>query len=233
MGRRNKLQKFAEIVDFSNVYENVNQHQQDNVMLQRGHGDSREMRGTWAAGHFNNDNPVILELACGRGEYSLALARSNPNTNYIGVDVKGARIWQGAKIAIEENLANVAFVRTRIEMIRSFFTPTEVDEVWITFPDPFLRESKEERRLTSHSFLARYKEIVKPGGLLHLKTDDPTLFDFSMETLTECEFLDMEYSKDDIYASALDFSELEHKTYYEKMHLQKQRTIKYIRCRFK
>ena len=233
MGRRNKLQKFAEILNFDNVYENVNQHIQDNTMLLRGPGNSAEMKGTWSAEHFKNNNPIVLELACGRGEYSLALGRSNPEINYIGIDVKGARIWQGANIAIDENITNVAFVRTRIEMIKSFFTPGEVDEIWITFPDPFLKESKEERRLTSHSFLARYKEVVKPGGLLHLKTDDPTLFDFSMETLTECEFLDMEYCKDDIYASTLDYPELEHKTYYEKMHLQKQRTIKYIRCRFK
>lgn len=233
MGRRNKLQKFAEIVDFANVYENVNQHQQDNTMLLRGHGDSHEMKGRWASEHFQNTNPIILELACGRGEYSLALAKSNPDTNYIGIDVKGARIWQGAKNAIADNLPNVAFVRTRIEMIKSFFAPSEVAEVWITFPDPFLKESKEERRLTSHSFLNRYKEVVKPEGLIHLKTDDPTLYAFSMETLTACEFLDMEYNKDGIYSAPLDFPELEHKTYYEKMHLEKQRTIKYIRCRFK
>jgi len=232
MGRRNKLQKFAEILTFPNVYENINQDDPDNIQLQVAQGQMVEMKGRWSTDHFHNNNPLILECACGRGEYSIALARSYQDTNFIGVDVKGARIWQGAKIATADGLDNVAFLRTRIERIEGFFGADEVSEIWITFPDPFLRESKSDRRLTSPPFLNRYKSIVKKGGILHLKTDDPTLYEFSMETLTECPFIEIEYNNDDIYGAPLAYSELEHKTYYESMHLKAEKTIKYIRCRF-
>lgn len=230
MTRRNKLQKFAEVLTYPNVYENFDH---TNKIVVRDPETQLEIRGKWNSFHFQNENPLTLELACGRGEYSLALARDYPERNFVGVDIKGARIWKGATIAIEENLTNVAFLRSRIEMIGDYFAPDEVDEVWITFPDPFLRESKENNRLTSPLFLDRYRPIAKPGGLLHLKTDDPTLYEYSLETLGSCDFLDMEYTKDDIYAEPLDFPELAYKTYYERMHLDKQRTIKYIRCRFK
>lgn len=233
MGRRNKLQKFADLITFSNVYENMHQEDPSNTSLLAADNLSLEMKGKWLSDHFKNTNPLVLELACGRGEYSIALAQQYKAQNFIGVDIKGARIWQGSRIASAANLDNVAFLRTRIEMIDSFFEQEEVSEIWITFPDPFLKESKSDRRLTSAPFLARYKNIIQKGGLIHLKTDDPTLYEYSMETLEECPFLTIDYHCDDIYAQALEYDVLEYKTYYEKMHLQRNRTIKYIRCSVK
>jgi len=230
MGRRNKLQKFADLLTFDNVYENIHQDDPNNTFLLAAPNTNVELRGKWQSQHFKNDNPIVLELACGRGEYSIALAEQYPDINFIGVDIKGARIWQGSRIAKAAELQNVAFLRTRIEMINSFFESGEVSEIWITFPDPFLRESKSDRRLTSQPFLDRYRKIIKNEGILHLKTDDPTLYEYSMETLENCSFVNIDYHKDDIYNSALAYDELEYKTYYEKQHLQKGRTIKYIRC---
>lgn len=226
MARRNKLKKFNELLSFSNVYENYDPR---NPRLLANETDEVDLKGKWVSSHFKNDNPLVLELACGRGEYSLALAEANPNINYIGVDIKGARIWQGAKIAREKQLDNVAFLRTRIEQINLFFAKDEVDEIWITFPDPFLRKSKSNRRLTSLPFLNRYKDILKKGGIIHLKTDDPTLYEFSQEQFEECPFINVLYDRDDIYAQPLDFEELKFKTYYEKQHLEKKRKIKYIK----
>lgn len=228
MARRNKLQKFNDLLSFTNVYEN---YDPTHPKLLANETDEVDLKGKWKSDHFKNDNPLVLELACGRGEYSLALAKDNPEVNYIGVDVKGARIWKGAKIAQQENLDNVAFVRTRIEQIDLFFGEGEVDEIWITFPDPFLRKSKANRRLTSLQFLNRYKNIIKKGGIIHLKTDDPTLYEFSQEQFQECDFVEVLYDRDDIYAQPLDFKELEYKTYYEKQHLEKNRKIKYIKVK--
>ena len=228
MAKRNKLKKFNDLLSFSNVYENYDPR---NPRLMANEFDEVELKGKWKEKHFGNNNPLVLELACGRGEYALALARENPDKNYLGLDVKGARIWKGASIAIEEGLDNVAFLRTRIEQINLFFDKAEVDEIWITFPDPFLRKSKANRRLTSMQFLNRYKDILKDGGIIHLKTDDPTLYEFSQEQFEECDFVEVLYDRDDIYAQPLDFKELEHKTYYEKQHLEDKRTIKYIKVR--
>lgn len=223
------MQKFADILSYSNVYENFKAHQPDNELLVAKPGAEVKMKGRWAADHFGNTNPIILELACGRGEYTVALAQQNPDKNYIGVDVKGARIWQGSRNATAFGLANVAFLRTRIEMIASFFALGEVSEIWITFPDPFLKDSKSDRRLTSHPFLERYSKILVSGGTIHLKTDDPTLYDYSLETLNESPLVDILYQKSDIYAEPLDYTELEYKTYYEQMHIKAKKTIKYIR----
>jgi tRNA (guanine-N7-)-methyltransferase len=228
MARRNKLKKFNDLLSFSNVYENYDPTEPKLLVNET---DEVDLKGKWRSDHFKNNNPLVLELACGRGEYSLALARENPDVNYIGVDIKGARIWKGATIAQEENLRNVAFLRTRIEQINLFFSKDEVDEIWITFPDPFLRNSKANRRLTSLQFLSRYKEILKTEGIIHLKTDDPTLYEFSQEQFEECSFIKVLYDRDDIYAQPLDFDELKHKTYYEKQHLEKERKIKYIRAK--
>lgn len=228
MARRNKLKKFNDLLSFSNVYENYDPKA---PKLLANETDEVDLKGKWTTEHFKNENPLVLELACGRGEYSLALAEANPKVNYIGVDIKGARIWKGAKIAQENNLNNVAFLRTRIEQINLFFDKDEVDEVWITFPDPFLKKGKSNRRLTSMQFLNRYKDILKQGGLIHLKTDDPTLYEFSQEQFEECPFIEVLYDRDDIYAKPLDFDALKFKTYYEKQHLEKKRKIKYIRAR--
>jgi tRNA (guanine-N7-)-methyltransferase len=227
MSTRNKLMKFAEVLSFPNVYENFNPRQ---PRLTASEGVYIDLKGKWASDHFKNNNPIVLELACGRGEYSLALAKENPNKNYIGVDIKGARIWKGASIALNEEIHNVAFLRTRIEQVQLFFGPQEVDEIWITFPDPFLRKSKSNRRLTSIPFLDRYHPIFKENGILHLKTDDPTLYEFSLETLDTHPAYHITYHSDDIYSGPLYTSALNYKTYYEKMHLEDGRTIKYIQA---
>ena len=226
MSNRNKLQKFEELRSFPNYY----QHEvTDEPLLTTVNGHRLAMKGQWARLHFNNNQPITLELACGRGEYAVALATSYPNTNFIGVDIKGARIWQGAGRAIKAGLTNIAFLRTRIEMINLFFAKGEVSEIWITFPDPFLRPSKADRRLTSHPFLARYRELLKPGGIIHLKTDDRQLYEFTLEVVAETADAKLLYHNDDIYAADLPFQELSTKTYYENMHLQAGKTIKYIR----
>ena len=151
----------------------------------------------------------------------------------MGLDIKGARIWQGASIAQEENLQNVAFLRTRIELIGLFFAEQEIDEIWITFPDPFLRESKSNNRLTSNPFLDRFKPLLKKDGIINLKTDSTELYDFTMETLAERTDIELIYHNDDIYSGDLYMEELEFKTYYEHMHLKNEKTIKFVRFRFK
>ena len=228
MSRRNKLQKFAEVLSFPNVYENFDAK---NPVLTGTGGVEVDLKGKWAQQHFSNDNPITLELACGKGDYTLGLARQFPERNFIGVDIKGARIWRGAKTALEEGLTNAAFLRTRIELIARFFEKGEVSEIWITFPDPFLRKSKANRRLTSDHFLEQYKRILANGGLVHLKTDEPNLYDFTLEVLAENKDYTLLYHDDDIYSKALPMPELELKTFYEKQHLAAGKTIKYIRFR--
>ena len=225
MARRNKLKKFAEVLSFPNVYENFDIEKGELIGIG---GKTFELKGKWCSDHFKNDHPLVLELACGRGEYTNGLAAMYPNQNYIGVDIKGARIWRGAKNAIEQNLPNAAYLRTRIEKIASFFGKEEIDEIWITFPDPFLK--KPNRRLTSMTFLPEYQKILKPNGLIHLKTDSTELYEFTMEeVLPNQNIVKLLYHDDDIYNKPLPLPELDFKTYYERMHLANEKTIKYIR----
>jgi len=226
MSKRNKLQKFAELLTFPNVYENYDAKDPKLVGL---NGAPVQRKGQWRSQHFENENPIVLELACGRGEYTLALARRYPEQNFIGVDIKGARIWKGAKIALEEELNNVAFLRTRIEQIACFFEEDEVDEIWITFPDPFLRKSKANRRPTSPNFLDAYRKFLKKDRIVHLKTDEPNLYEYTLDVLKEQQDYEIVYHNSDIYAGDLPLEELEVKTYYEKMHLRAGKTIKYVR----
>lgn len=223
---RNKLEKFAELMACPNVYENRT-HDNEKPTLEQ-EGVFYELKGQWNEKHFKKKQPIILELACGRGEYTLGLARMFPNYNFIGVDIKGARIHQGATIALTENLQNVAFLRSRIEQIEAFLEAGEISEIWITFPDPFLRDSKENRRLTSPPFLERYRRFLKPNGLIHLKTDSDVLYDFTIETLRNDEKTTLLYQNEDIYSHDLIAPALSLKTYYEKMHLKAGKTIKYI-----
>ena len=226
MGRKNKLSKFAEVLSFPNVYEcyNVQQPSLVGVGMQE-----VDLKGRWQEAHFKNGNPITLELACGGGEYTVALARQFPDRNFIGVDVKGNRIWKGAKKALEEGLSNAAFLRTRIEIIDHFFAPGEVDEIWITFPDPFPRSSKVNRRLTSPFFLEKYRQILRPGGFVHLKHDDPDFYRFTLDTIAADPRCTLLYADDDIYAHPLPYPELGIQTLYEKMHLEAGKTIKYAR----
>ena len=229
MSRRNKLQKFAELLTLPNVYESFDAADPKLTGL---YGEDIDLKGQWAATHFNNDHPITLELACGRGEYTLALAREYPDRNFIGVDIKGARIYQGAKVAQVEALTNAAFLRTRIERIACFFAPHEISEIWITFPDPFLRKSKSNRRLTAPNFLDHYRRFLRPDGHLHLKTDDDTLYEFTLETLSKRHDVELLEAHSDIYDGPLPIPELRFKTYYEAKHLAAGKTIKYIRFRF-
>lgn len=226
MAKRNKLAKFAEVLNLRNVVENFDPT--DPVLI-IGPGEEIVLNGKWSKEFFKNDNPITLELACGRGEYSLALGKSYPDRNFLGVDIKGARIWRGARNAIDWELDNVGFLRTKIELIEEFFNEDEVDEIWITFPDPF--HAKPNRRLTNPVFLDRYRKFLKDGGILNLKTDDDLLYEYSMEQLSAYEHAEILYHNDDIYSSELVTQDLEHKTYYEHMHLEKNKTIKYIKVR--
>lgn len=191
-----------------------------------------ERKGQWAQTHFGNLNPITLELACGRGEYTVDLARQYPDRNFIGVDIKGARIWKGAKIALAEGLTNAAFLRTRIEAIDHFFAAGEIAEIWITFPDPFLKKGKANRRLTAPRFLQRYRNILQPTGHIHLKTDSQELYIWTQETLAQQPAVSVAYHDDDIYSKPLPLAELRTETYYEKMHKDLGKTITYTRFSF-
>ncbi len=228
MSGRNKLQKFAQVLQMPNVYESFEPTKPE---LTGVNGSKVDLRGNWARGHFSNDRPITLELACGRGEYTLDLARQYPDRNFIGVDIKGARIWQGAKIALAEGLDNAAFLRTRIEVISHFFAPGEVEEIWITFPDPFLKKGKENRRLTAAQFLKQYRKILQPDGVVHLKTDSRELYEWSLDTLSDQPVVEIMYHDHDIYSKPLPIPELSTETYYERMHKDMGKTITYTRFR--
>lgn len=228
MGRRNKLEKFEEMRGFPNVYQNYSYEHPKLI----GKGDAEaDLKNSWSKTHFKNDASITLELACGRGEYTNALAKMYPDRNFIGLDIKGARIWKGAKQALSEQINNAAFLRTKIELLPLFFGKDEVDEIWITFPDPFLREVKQNRRLTSNRFLDDYKKVLKKEGRIHLKTDNVELYEYTLEVLEDAE-TQILYHNDDIYANDLYIPELEIKTYYERMHLKNNLTIKYIQFKF-
>ncbi len=226
MAKRNKLMKFAEMKTFPNVFEvfdmkNPEMTSQGNIV---------SLKGKWASEHFKNDKPICVELACGRGEYSLGLAKLNPEVNYIGVDIKGARIWRGATNAINDGLENVAFLRTKIEIIKHFFDPGEIDEIWITFPDPFL--SKPNRRLTAQIFLDRYRALIGTNKYINLKTDSRELYDFSKEMIEENGKITIHKDIDDIYSLPEIEENLLIQTYYERQHLAKGKKITYLRFSF-
>ncbi len=223
MSRRRKLEKFADLKRFDQVYEMT---EPGSEIVYKNHSTQKVMKGLWRSEAFANAHPLCIELACGRGEYTIALGRKYPKTNFIGVDIKGARIWQGATIAREEELTNVAFLRIRIEQLINYFDPEEVDEIWITFPDPF--PGKENRRLTSTRFLDSYHRILKKGGIVNFKTDDPDLFEYSLEIAQASTKYRLLYHNDNIYDSSLYLEELEIKTYYERQHLTNKKTIKYL-----
>jgi len=220
-----KMFKIRSIDAFSNVYQNP--HFTNPVMVNY-KGEELDLKGKWSSDVFKNDNPIVLELACGKGDYALALAQKYPDKNFIGVDSKGARIFTGSKNALDANLTNVAFARMRIENITNFFAENEVDEIWITFPDPFPKDRDAKRRLTAPKFLDRYRQISKPGAVVNFKTDDLPLFHFSKESVEGSGF-PLVYYRENIYATTIDFEELNIQTYYEKNHLAEGRTINYLR----
>ncbi|MBK7797020.1 MAG: tRNA (guanosine(46)-N7)-methyltransferase TrmB [Saprospiraceae bacterium] len=230
MGKRTKLEKFAENLQLPNVFENF---EFKLPALYKSLGEKVDFKGTWKSAYFQNAKPLVIELACGRGEYSCALAARYPEKNFIGIDIKGARIWEGAKKAMDKQLHNVCFVRSRIELLAAFFSPSEVDELWITFPDPFLKKSRSNKRLTSSPFLDLYTSYLKPSALLHLKTDDDTLYQFSLETISSHPGFKILLHHHDIYQSELPgIEDMDIRTYYEKKHLLAGKSIKYIRFQF-
>ncbi|WP_300730454.1 tRNA (guanosine(46)-N7)-methyltransferase TrmB [uncultured Rikenella sp.] len=171
---KNKLKKFSENLTFRCLIQ-----PQFEEVFRRDH----PLKGRWRSEFFGNDRPIVLELGCGRGEYTVGLAEADPATNYIGVDIKGARMWRGAKTATQNRMANVAFLRTRIEFIDSFFAPGEVDQIWITFPDPQMNKRRVAKRLTAPGFLERYARFLKPEGTIHLKTDSGHLHEYTKAVL--------------------------------------------------
>ncbi len=183
------------------------------------------LRGKWNECYFHNSNPIVLELGCGKGEYAVGLGKRFPDKNYIGVDIKGARMWTGAKQVEEEKLTNVAFLRTSIELIEHFFGPGEVSEIWITFPDPQMKNAN--KRLTSTRFLNNYRKILTDRGMVHLKTDSPFLFTYTSE-LVKLNSLSVDVCTNDLYAGQLNSDILEIKTHYERQWLDRGKTIKYI-----
>ena len=213
---KDKLRKFAEIETFANVYE-----------LDAG----KSLKGKWSKMHFKNDAPLVLELACGKGEYTVNLAQLFPAKNFIGIDYKGNRIWRGAKTAIEESIHNVAFLRIQIEQILDYFDANEVSEIWITFPDPQPQISREKKRLTAPRFLEKYKVILQESAPINLKTDNDDFYAFTLETIEQLG-LKLHVRTEDLYRSDLVDEVLSIKTYYEKKYLAHDKNINYVRFSF-
>lgn len=212
---KNKLKKFAEMEEFHLVF------QYPWARLQR---ESFPHKGGWSS-FFGNDNPIVLELGCGKGEYTVGLARRYPGKNFIGMDIKGARIWSGAKDAVKEGLPNVAFIRSEIESLDSFFADGEVSEIWITFPDPQMQKTR--KRLTSARFLELYRKVLPSGGVIHLKTDSPFLYEFTSR-IVDVNSLPVIRRTDDLYGKGMADPVTSIKTFYEQQWLSRGKTIKLI-----
>lgn len=211
-----KLEHFAENLTFANLFQ---------VSFETLQQEGFALRGKWHE-HFGNNNPITLELGCGKGDYTVALAQLHSDRNFIGVDIKGARLWRGAKTATEEKMQNVAFIRTRIELIEGFFATDEVEEIWITFPDP--QPKKPMKRLTSERFLNHYKQFLKTGGLIHLKTDSQELYDYTLNEVIPAGGYQAGVHTDDLYHSDYEGEAKLTQTFYEKMFLVEGKPITYL-----
>ena len=220
MGSKNKLKRFRENETFANVVQPTREEVTD-----IGFG----LKGKWGKEFFKNDNPIVLELGCGKGEYSVNLAKKYPNKNFIGIDIKGARFWRGAKTAIEENIENVGFLRTQIELIDFCFAKDEVDEIWITFPDPQIKYKRTKHRLTNKVFLDRYRKILKTKGYIHLKTDSEFMHGYTLGLLHGLSE-EIEYAHHDVYNSEGSPEEVTAiQTFYESQYLEQNKKITYVR----
>jgi tRNA (guanine-N7-)-methyltransferase len=217
---KNKLARWTEL----GSYDNVIQPEIGEVA-----GKDHPIKGRWNQELFKNKNPIVLELGCGKGEYTVGLANSFPDNNYIGIDIKGARMWRGAKTAYEQNLPNVAFLRTRIEFINSFFSADEIDEIWITFPDPHPGGRNSNKRLTSPLFLNSYRHFLKDKGLIHLKTDNKEFYEFTIKVLSYNN-LETILSTNDLYSEKIE-NILSIRTHYEKIFLDAGLKINYLTFR--
>jgi len=224
VGSKNKLKRFKENESFKNVF----QPTREEVV-----GDEFPLKGKWITDFFKNNNPVVLELGCGKGEYSVGLAQGSPNKNFIGIDIKGARFWRGAKTAIENGMHNVAFLRTQIELIEHCFAENEVDEIWITFPDPQIKYKRTKHRMTNSEFLKRYKKILTPKGLMHLKTDSEFMHGYTLGLL-HGEGHEVIYANHNIYKNEGAPTEVTGiQTFYEGQYLEINKPITYIQFRIK
>jgi len=220
VGSKNKLRRFRENETFANVI----QPERDEVL-----SDSFHLKGKWNSEYFKNENPIVLELGCGKGEYSVALGEKFPEKNFIGVDIKGARFWRGAKTAIEKGISNVAFLRTQIELIDKLFAGSEVSEIWITFPDPQIKYKRTKHRMTNMEFLARYKKILKPDGIVHLKTDSEFMHGYTLGLL-HGQGHEVLYANHNIYRNEGAPEEVTGiQTFYEQFYLEQDKPITYIR----
>lgn len=218
---KDKLRRFAAVKEFDNFFEPVIK-------------EPFEMKGKWREEHFKNDHPIVLELGCGKGEYSVGLAKHFPEKNFVGVDIKGARMFIGAEEALENNMKNVAFLRTKIDFINDYFEENEVDEIWLTFSDP--QPKKPNKRLSSLPFIERYRKVLKPGGIVHMKTDSDLLFEYTEEQIKEQKYELLELTWDlygelpgNIDPLTRDIFHI--KTHYEKLFTSRGSVIKY--CKFK
>lgn len=220
MGSKNKLKRFKENETFPNVI----QPTRDDLV-----NSNFKLKGSWRETFFKNNNPLILELGCGKGEYSVALAQKHPNKNFIGIDIKGARFWRGAKTAVEANMTNVGFLRTQIELIDYAFAKDEVDEIWITFPDPQIKYKRTKHRMTNATFLKRYKTILKPDGIVNLKTDSEFMHGYTLGLLHGAGH-EVLYANHNVYKQEGSPEEVTSiQTYYESQYLEQNKPITYIR----
>jgi tRNA (guanine-N7-)-methyltransferase len=223
MSRKSKLIRFAELNTFPNVLQNFDFK---NPVLINHTKEVVDLKGKWATDFFKNNNVIVLELACGKGDYTIELARMFPEKNFIGIDIKGNRLWRGAKTALEENITNAGFLRTRIELLSCFFGPDEISEIWITFPDP--QPKSPNRRLTAPHFLDKYRSVCRQGAIIHLKTDDSDLYEYTLQTVTE-KGLKILVAEHDIDAAGVRTNELAIQTFYEQQHLASGKKIKYLK----
>ena len=224
MGSKNKLKRFKENETFVNVF----QPTREEVVA-----DQFPLKGKWNSDFFKNDHPIVLELGCGKGEYSVGLAERSPDKNFIGIDIKGARFWRGAKTAVENGLHNVAFVRTQIELIEHCFAANEVSEIWITFPDPQIKYKRTKHRMTNAAFLDNYKKILQPNGLMHLKTDSEFMHGYTLGLLHGAGH-EVLYANHNIYKNEGAPDEVTGiQTFYESQYLEVNKAITYIQFRIK
>jgi len=224
VGSKNKLKRFKENDTFGNVF----QPTREQVVT-----DQFSLKGKWNIDYFKNNNPIVLELGCGKGEYSVGLAEKYPYKNFIGIDLKGARFWRGAKTAVETGLINVAFIRTQIELINHVFNENEVDEIWITFPDPQIKYKRTKHRMTNSQFLKLYKKVLKPEGVINLKTDSEFMHGYTLGLL-HGEGHEVIYSNHNVYVNEGSPEEVTGlQTFYEKQYLEINKAITYIRFKIK
>jgi tRNA (guanine-N7-)-methyltransferase len=224
VGSKNKLKRFKENETFQNVFQPTREEVVSNQF---------PLKGKWNSDFFKNDNPIVLELGCGKGEYSVGLAERSPNKNFIGIDIKGARFWRGAKIAVENGLHNVAFLRSQIELIEHCFAQNEVAEIWITFPDPQIKYKRTKHRMTNATFLENYKKILQPNGLMHLKTDSEFMHGYTLGLLHGAGH-EVLYANHNIYKNEGAPAEVtEIQTFYESQYLEVNKPITYIQFKIK